>query len=184
MRDMGKACKISVDGTDFILQQQFQRRRFYSHKSKTSGYRYEVALCIQTGYIVWTNGPFPCGAYPDINIFRRGLRRKLLQAKEKAQADKGYRGEPQTIILPNEYDSPAIKRLKADVRLRHETINKLLKQFGALKRVFRHDLSKHKAIFDAVATLTQLSIATDGFVYQVQYGHLPLDALRAQRDRR
>lgn len=124
--------------------------------------------------MVWINGPFPCGAYPDINIFHLGLKQLLLRSKEKAQADLGYRGEPRTIILPNEFDFRLIRKLKADVQARHETVNRRLKQFNALGQVFRHDLSKHKAVFDACAVLTQIGIVSGEPLYQVQYGHLPL----------
>jgi len=180
--DTGKRAKISVDGTDFRLPAQHPWRHWYSHKFKYSGYRYEVALCIVTGHIVWINGPFPCGAWPDINIFRNGLKQKLLQAREKAQADLGYRGEKHTtIIIPNQFDSDDIKKLKADVRARHETVNKRFKQFGALKQVFRHDLDKHKAVFEAVAVITQLGINLGEPLYEVQYGHLPLSAWRGRR---
>ena len=65
---------------------------FYSHKFKGPGLRYEVALSIQTGDIVWINGPFPAGAWPDINIFRHGLKWMLKEAGERCEADKGYRG--------------------------------------------------------------------------------------------
>lgn len=182
MGDRGVRAKVSVDGTDCLLPQQYPKKRFYSHKFKKSGYRYEVALCIQTGYIVWINGPFPCGFYPDITIFRLGLRRKLLQAREKAQADLGYRGEPNCIILPNKYDSDAIKKLKDDCRARHETVNNYFKRFECLRRMFRHDVSKHKAYFEAVAVLTQVAITNNEPLYQVQYGNLPLDAWRAKRN--
>ena len=50
---------VSVDGTDFRLQRQHPCKCFYSHKFKASGYRYEVAICIKTGDIIWTHGPFP-----------------------------------------------------------------------------------------------------------------------------
>jgi len=180
--DRGKRAKISVDGTDFRLPAQHRWRHWYSFKFKTSGYRYEVALCIATGHIVWINGPFPCGANPDINIFRKGLKQLLLQAGEKAQADLGYRGEKHTtIIIPNQFDSKAIKKLKDDVRARHETVNKRFKQFAALKQVFRHDLDKHKPVFEAIAVLTQLGISLNEPLYQVQYGHLPLSQWRARR---
>ena len=180
--DVGKRCKISVDGTDFRLQQQYPRRRHYTHKFKTSGYRYEVAVCIQSGDIVWINGPFPAGAFPDINIFRRALKQKLLQAREKAQADLGYRGEKHTtIIIPNQFDSDAIKKLKDDVRARHETVNKRFKQFGALSKVFRHEKEKHQPVFDAIAVLTQIAIGNGEPLYEVQYGHLPLAKWRARR---
>ena len=48
------------------------------------------------------------------------------------------------------------------IRCRHETVNRKLKVFEALKQVFRHDLSKHQTVFDAVVVLTQLSISFGG----------------------
>lgn len=152
-----------------------------SHKFKRSAYRYEIALCIATGEIVWTNGAFPAGAYPDISIFRRGLKQLLRQANEKAQADLGYRGEHGTIILPNPCDSFAVAKLKKDLRSRHETVNQRYKQFGVLRQTFRHDLSKHKSVFDAVTVLVQLSIRNGEPLYQVQYGHLPNQLWRNRR---
>ena len=62
-------CKISVDGTDFHIYEPTPfNRKWYSHKFKGPGVRYEIRRCIQTGDIVWVNGPFPCGAYPDRKI--------------------------------------------------------------------------------------------------------------------
>ena len=110
-----------------MMPEQPSFRRFYSHKFKRAGYRYKVALCIQTGEIVWINGPFPWGTFSDLTIFRKALKQKLLQAKEKAIADLGYRGEPNTIILPNQMDSKMIQQMKSEVRARHEHVNKRLK---------------------------------------------------------
>lgn len=140
-----------------------------------------MAICIQTGEIVWVNGPFPAGAYPNINIFRRGLKQLLLRSKEKAQADAGYRGEPAVIILPNDFDKQLIKKLKNDLRARHETVNRRLKQFGALGQVYRHDYEFHQSVFEACAVLTQIGIVSGEPPYQVQYGHLPLCLVRNRR---
>ena len=173
---------MSVDGTEFLVQLTGHRGQWYSHKFKYAGYRYEVAVCIQTGWIVWTNGPFPAGANADLTVFRKGLKKKLLWAKEKALADLGYRGEPRVIILPNEMDSKLVKKLKKDVAARHETINRRLKQFGILKQQFRHGLEKHQAVFEACAVLTQICIVGGEEPYQTQYGHLPLCLWRRRRD--
>jgi len=72
------------------------------------------------------------------------LKQLLLRAKEKAQTDLGYTGEETTIIMPNQFDSDEIRKLKSDVGARHETVNKRFKQFAALNNVFCHDLEKHK----------------------------------------
>ena len=45
---------------------------------------------------MWINGPFPCGQYPDIKIFRQDLKFEL-EDGEMVEADLGYRGEPQYV---------------------------------------------------------------------------------------
>lgn len=174
-------CKVSVDGTDFQIPQQMERKVYYSHKFKKSGYRYEIALCIATGDVVWTNGPYPCGANPDINIFRRSLKKMLRRAGEKALADLGYRGEPNFINTPNHYDSNAVKKVKKDAGMRHETVNKRLKQFSALKNKFRHSLLMHKPVFDACITLVQMELDLGEPLYQVMYGKAAYGNWRANR---
>ena len=174
-------CKISVDGTDYLLPAQNESKRYYSHKFKKAGYRYEIGLCIATGSVVWTNGPFPCGANPDIVIFRKRLKRELRLVHEKAIADLGYRGEAAYINTPNEYDSAAMKKLKRDVGMRHETVNKWLKQFGALKHKFRNSLDMHQFVFDACITLVQMEMDLGEPLFQVQYGRLPLNNWRGNR---
>ena len=61
---------------------------FNSHKYKSgSALRYEVATNIQTGDIVWINGPFLPGIYNDIKNFCLALKQKLEKAGEKTEAD-------------------------------------------------------------------------------------------------
>ncbi len=102
-KDNGSACKISVDGTDFRIQdiKPFWKG-WFSHKFKGAGLRYEVAVSIQCGDIVWINGPFPAGAWPDLNVFRHSLKAKLIRAGERCEADDGYKGEPGTVDLPKQ----------------------------------------------------------------------------------
>jgi len=104
---------------------------------------------------VWWNGPWRCGSNPDLAIFRRSLKQCLLW-NEKVIADKGYRGEPQ-VWLPSEGSAGQIEAHRL-IRARHESFNKRLKQWGCLKQVWRHELSHHHLVFNAVALLTQLSI--------------------------
>jgi hypothetical protein len=160
--DVGNICLISVDGTDFRI---FNILPFwtgwYSHKFKGPGLRYEVALNIMTGDIVWINGPFPCGRYPDITIFRSALKDEL-EPGEMAEADLGYRGEPGKIRLPIPGDD-----VQQRVRSRHETVNRRFKQFSCLGRVFRHNLGKHGSVFGAVAVITQLGIEDGDKLFDV-----------------
>lgn len=168
--DKGRTCKINVDGADFRIQQPTQfDTKWYSHKFNGPAVRYELASCIQTGDIVWMNGPFCPGNYNDIQIFRDKLKDKLLRAGEKAEADKGYRGELGTIRHPGVYISLADRKAKKSSRARHETLNRRMKQFGCLQQTYRHDLKKHLMIFRAVATITQMSFDVGEKPYQVKY---------------
>ena len=64
----------------------FNKER-YSHKFKTAGVRvqYEIAVSILKGDVVWIHGPFPCGKWPDISIFRDSLINHLGQ-NERVEA--------------------------------------------------------------------------------------------------
>ena len=160
---------MTVDGTDFQIYEPTPfSKKWYSHKFAGAGLRYEVAVCIQTGDIVWFNGPFPCGSWPDLKIFRSGLKEKLLHG-EMVEADRGYRGEPTKVRTPNDYVSQTDKKAKKRARARHETINRRLKQFGCLRQMFRHGVEKHKAVFAAVAVCTQLCFENGERPFQCAY---------------
>jgi hypothetical protein len=167
--DNGSMCKVSVDGTDFRIETPAgQGRKYYSHKFKKSGLRYEVGISIQAGDIVWVNGPFPCGEWPDIKIFRKDLI-KMLPFGEAVEADDGYRGEPYSVRLPNETGGSKVhKKKKQDVRSRHESCNKRFKEWDVLNQVFRHGLERHRNVFLAVAALTQINIRKGNPLWQVR----------------
>ena len=85
--DTGNTCLISVDGTDFqIYQWEPFWKGWFSHKFKGPGVRYEVGVCILTGDIVWLHGPFPCGLWPDLKIFRKSLKQQLLEGEKVVAA--------------------------------------------------------------------------------------------------
>ena len=66
----GRSCLVMVDGTDFwICELKPFAKGFYSHKFAKAELHYEVGVCIQTGLIVWINGPFAVGKSNDITIF-------------------------------------------------------------------------------------------------------------------
>lgn len=142
-------------------------KRWFSHKFRSAGVRYEVGVCIQTGDICWINGPFMCGLWPDINIFRVGLKGRLA-ANELVVADKGYRGDPKC-KTPYHYISETDRRASKKALARHETVNKRLKQFNVLKQQFRHPLHKHKDCFYACAVTTQVMFSRGEKPYKVTY---------------
>ena len=55
---------MSVDGTYFRISKEGQA--LYRHKFKKSGLRYEVAIYIMTGDIVWYNGTYEYSICSDI----------------------------------------------------------------------------------------------------------------------
>ena len=119
---------VTIDGTDFeIFEPGNPEGRFwvdskgnhvtcnpkwYSHKFKGPGLRYEVAVCIQTGDIVWTAGPFPCGRRPDKKIFKHRLRH-MLDQHEMVECDRGYVGLPFECHTPDDFLNEADKQAKA-----------------------------------------------------------------------
>lgn len=130
---------------------------WYSHKFNGPGMRYEVGICIATGWIVWIHGPFPCGAWPDLRIARDALIYSL-DEYEYYLGDGGYSDGNQYSETPNglhDFD----QRQKATVHARHETVNKRFKQWGALRDVYRHKHQNHSAVFRAIANITQLAIS-------------------------
>ena len=126
-------------------------KSLFSHKFKRAGLRYEIAVCATTGEIVWVHGPFPCGSFPDLRIFRLALKGLLQATNEKAIADRGYRDE--TCITPDSGSNiPVLNRIRA----KGETVNRCLKTFFVLSHCFRHDPSKHSLCFFAVLPIFQL----------------------------
>ena len=158
---MGLPQKITVDGTDFFCQPPNDgdsRKSWYSYKLKKSCVRYEIGISIQSGDIVWVSGPWRTGRYPDITIFRNGgLKERLLEAEERAEADLGYRGEPEVVDLPEEGTIDMILA-KSRARMRHETCNKRFKHWNCLNHNFRHGVTVHRDCMRAVTVLTQLAI--------------------------
>ena len=171
-KDKGNDCLITVDGTDFRVAEHGQP--FFSHKYRKSGLRYEVGLCILTGDMVWINGPYECGMWPDISIFRNSLMSHLAN-NERVEADDGYIGEhPQYVKCPAGFaDLPETEYMQQRARNRQETINKRFKVFGAMKQVWRHAIELHGEAFRAIAIILQLTINNGERLFEVGYRDPP-----------
>jgi DDE superfamily endonuclease len=156
MGDVGNRCKLSVDGTDCPIQEpQPFHPKYYSHKFAGPGLKYELGICIITGWACWFNGPFPCGN-PDINIARVGLVQQL-EPNEMVLADGGYRDGGVHFDTPTGHHNIS-QRMRSLCRARHETINGRMKSFRVLSTKFRHSLKKHRDCFHACLILTQVHI--------------------------
>ena len=126
-------CLIHLDGTDFHIQEPSPfNPMWYSHKFKGLGVQYEVRICLQTGWIVWWNGILPCRMYPDINIAQQWLIYELdKDIHEVVLADGGYKDGGQHFITSGGQHDYILKMM-TDARVRHETVNKLLKDYNML----------------------------------------------------
>lgn len=157
--DNSKICDsfVSVDGTDCPINEPTPFcTAWYSHKMHRAGLRYEVGVSIKKGHIVWVNGPFPCGTYPDISIFKSKMLLSITSG-EKVVADSGYSHD--SCITPTTVRASE-KEMHSLIRARHETVNSRLKFFSSVNCTFRHNVSLHASVFHAVANLTALNITT------------------------
>lgn len=141
--------RVSLDGTDCkIREPQPFNKKWYSHKFKAPGIRYEIGISIIEGDIVWASGGLPCGEWTDLKI---ALDLYVHVAKnEMTLADKGYRQK--------KYFKQPTNAMEKRILARHETLNGRLKEFGILDQKFRHPLHKHPLVFHAVVNVVQASI--------------------------
>lgn len=170
--DVGNIIKLSVDGTDCPINEPRNpwSTKWFSHKFKGAGLRYEIAENIRTGEICWINGPFPCGMFPDPSIFQIGLSNELT-GREMVHADKAYRFKRQC-STPNDQSFRYEREQSNTVRARHETVNRLFKYNKSLSTPFRHPIEKHAIVFNAAAACVQLAIRSESPLFQIDYREL------------
>lgn len=142
----------------------------FSYKMNHAGWRYQVSLAIQSGYIVHVNNGTAPGVLNDLNAVRMSdLPALLRKNKEKACADDGYRGEPDILTTPDAGFSSKFRRQMKNARARHENVNARFKNWKVMKHQFRHPLHFHTICFHAVVVLTQLDIEHGSPLSQVQF---------------
>lgn len=153
-----------MDGTDCSIAEKYPfNTKGYSHKLNGPGVRYEICVGIHSSNIVWLPGPFPFGSFPDLRIFRHGLK-LLLQNSERLIGDDGYPDERCVHVG----DLPPKERLIArGIRARHKVMNARLKKFNVLSSQFRHSLGLHSLCFFAVANLTFLVVEYEEPLFSV-----------------
>ena len=119
---------------------------------------------------MWINGPFPAGAFPDVEIFRSCLS-LWLDRDERVEADDGYiSNAPYKVKCPASFTNPdETQAMQAIVCMRQETINMCLKQWEILKQVYCHDISQHGYLLQAVAVVFQIAIENGEPLFQVDY---------------
>jgi hypothetical protein len=150
----------TYDGTDcHIHEQRPFSGGWWSHKFNGPGVRYLIGISVSTSEIVDIKGPFPCGHWPDLKIFRQHVIPKLSQG-EKVVADRGFRGEPNFVTTKDNCESPAAREKVNRLLARHESANKHFKDWKILSEKFRHDIKRHRTAFFAVAAMVQIELKT------------------------
>eukprot|EP00536_Pseudo-nitzschia_multiseries_P018441 jgi/Psemu1/55622/gm1.55622_g len=131
--------------------------------------KYEVGVCLKTGWIVWINGPF-VGSANDATIFKEGLSTLL------------HNDGDDKMELPAMGMTSKQRKMKANARAQHETLNGRLKIFNVLTTHFRHMkpnrqgmVQKHGICFNAVAVITQLKFVSGETTFDdgLEYDKLP-----------
>ena len=166
---------MTVDCVDFSIPNQGPA--FSSHKfGKKSGLRYEIAVCIQTGEPVWIHGPFPCGRYNDITIFRLALLHNLEEG-ERVEADDGYIGEhPAHIKCPRGFANEEITEfMQQRVRNRQETINNVLKFWNILRQMYKSidHIDRHGDVVRTILITKMEAIKQGETLFQCGYKDPP-----------
>ena len=161
--------RMSIDGTDCrIMEPMPFNEKWYSHKFKGPGLRYEVGVALN-GSIVWIHGGFPCGEWSDVKIARDAVL-ELLDEGEKVLADGGYKGDSR-IVTPSGVNDQ-LSRIRSICRARHEAVNARLKNFNILSCRYRHALVKHPMCFYAVANIVQADLLINNRLFKVNESHL------------
>ena len=142
---------------------------YYSHKFKQSGLNYELRISVYDNALVWLNGPFKASQH-DLTIFRsaNGLKEMIPEGR-KVIADNGYTSAQEHILsTPNSNDPREVRKFKSRARARHESFNGKIKNFRSLAEQFRHGVTNHKIVFEAVCVICQ---------YQLENGSPLFDAV-------
>lgn len=164
---------MTIDGIDLKRTRTLTKhdqlpvdKKYYTKKHNCDGLKYELGFAIHSNKLVWMNGPFPAATH-DITIFRdHGLKEKLRQGK-RIIADRGYKGEPIWLSVPNHFDSKALANFKSRARCRHEAFNGHLKCYACLSDTFSHGDAKHKLAFEAVAVTCQYELDAGKLLFDV-----------------
>jgi hypothetical protein len=136
----------------------------HSHKFAHAAWKYEIAVAIYSDHIVWVNGPFKGGKH-DLTMLREGREDGSGSLLDKAVdgkwivGDRGHKTskeeEMEKIAYKRNDDPCALKRFKARVGCRQETVNSRVKAFASMDATFKHGKERHESAFKAVIVIVQ-----------------------------
>lgn len=92
-------------------------------------------------------GPFACGCWPDLVTSKKTVM-GMLSANERVIADNCYTNSK---YLTPSTSPDALAHIFSTIRAGQENVNRRIKQFQSVSRVFRHNLKLHGLVFHATA---------------------------------
>lgn len=105
----------------------------------------------------------------DLQVFCKALKH-VLDVGERMEADDGYIAEYLHCDCPTGISCREDRvQFNKQQRSRHETVNTLFKNFGCMKKKFRHSIEKHGNCFMCVAILTQISNDEGPGLFPINY---------------
>jgi DDE superfamily endonuclease len=155
---------ISADGVDFKLWERQHPEypidtKAMSHKFRSCGAKYIIALSVFQPKCLFIEGPFK-GGRGDLDMFiDSGLMKKMKANGKVCIADRGFRSkyvhERKHFAFPDAMDSKPLNNFKSRARCRQETYNRRLKHFQCLSSTFTNGFVKHGIAVRAVAVMVQ-----------------------------
>ena len=162
---------FTVDGVHFRVQETphdtlYRDNKMYSFKFKSAGVDYQLCIAIRSeDFLVHCYGPVKASTH-DLTVWHESGVEARVPFGKFGLGDSAY-GSIECIAYKNPMDDPAVKQFKSRALARHESYNKRLKNFGILDSTFRHDLTKHGMVVDAVIVILQYSMKTDAPLFDV-----------------
>lgn len=131
------------------------QRAFWTYK-KGWAIKYEVAIHLFTGKILWVSRAYP-GSVSDIQVSRTSGFLFILDPGEMVLADKGYYGE-NVFVVPFKGNSLSEDQRDFNLRLsklrvKVENTFSFVKDFDSLVRKWRHDRALHPLTFRVICKL-------------------------------
>jgi hypothetical protein len=167
---------ISTDGVDFKLWERQHPEypidtKAMSHKFKSCGAKYIIALSVFKPKCLFIEGPFR-GGLSDMDMCKEsGLMAKLKANGKVCIADRGFRSkyenEQKHFALPDLMDSKPLYNFKSRARMRQETYNRRLKHFECLSSTFTNGFVKHGIALRAVAVMVQYQMDNGSPIFAV-----------------
>jgi len=149
------------------------RRKFYSYKKRYQ-MKYELAVGVRTGRIYWTRGAYP-GSFSDSTIVQKSGFLSNLVDGEIVLADTIYNIKKLSghILAPHKqvpkkqlssYNLAGLlqrARFNKHIRGRRVVVERTLarlKSFGALKQIWRHQLTLQPKLFNVLCKIVNLDL--------------------------